>query len=220
MLISISDIISRAWKIYTEHWRYLITYMGLYFVPSALMFILGVFSIYFNDIFPATTTPTSILLLILLILSALVSLWAYIALVRALNILSNENRELPWKEAFAASGHLIWPFIYTSCLVVLIYVSGTLLFIIPGIIFAGWFALTPMAVVLDEERGLLPLKTSKRLVSGRWWGIFFRVLAPNLLRVAVDQAHELSTHTILLASMRGSSAPVPRFRLSCRLWSR
>lgn len=50
-----------------------------------------------------------------------------------------------------------------------------LITIVPGIIFATWFAFAPLAVIFDRTRGLAALLQSKTLVRGRFLPVFARV---------------------------------------------
>jgi len=63
----------------------------------------------------------------------------------------------------------------------LIILGGTLLFIIPGIIFSLWFMFAPYRVILSEnkEKTKEVFSYSKKLVIGRWWAAFWRVTAPQ-----------------------------------------
>jgi len=62
----------------------------------------------------------------------------------------------------------------------LIVLGGTVMLIVPGIIFSIWYTFTYYAVIFEEKKGMEALKSSKQLVSGRWWRIFWLLLAPAL----------------------------------------
>jgi hypothetical protein len=57
-------------------------------------------------------------------------------------------------------------------LVVLIFYLGLLLLIVPGIIFALWFALTTPAIVIEDLKAIKGMSRSKNLASGNLGKIF------------------------------------------------
>ena len=67
-----------------------------------------------------------------------------------------------------------------SIIVGAIIIGGTILLIVPGIIFAVWFNFAIYTYILEGRAKLEALKESKILVSGRWWPVFWRVLVINL----------------------------------------
>lgn len=68
---------------------------------------------------------------------------------------------------------LMAPFILSSLLVGIITIIGIPL-ILPAIIFSVWFVFAPIIVLLEDQRIIESLKTSKRLVNGMFWSIFWR----------------------------------------------
>ena len=49
---------------------------------------------------------------------------------------------------------------------------GTLLLVIPGILFYVWFSLSAQAVAMENFRYFSALGRSRRLVKGSWWRVF------------------------------------------------
>ena len=68
-------------------------------------------------------------------------------------------------------------------LTMLIIEGGSLLFIIPGIIFTVWYAFTVYEVIFDNKTGTSALSASKQLVMGRWWATAVRLVLPPLFFV-------------------------------------
>jgi hypothetical protein len=108
-------------------------------------------------------------------------LWASLSLTITLKNLAEEKKAPALKEALSGSSHLIWPAICVSVIVSLIVILGAVLLIVPGIIFAVWYAFTLLAVALDEKRGMAALRASKVLVEGRWWSILWRLVVPAVV---------------------------------------
>ena len=85
----------------------------------------------------------------------------------------NEAIKTGWQKMFS----LAW----VSVLTTLAIIGGGILLIIPGIIFAIWFIFSDYVLVLDGKKGILALGESKKLVSGYWWPVFFKVFILSLI---------------------------------------
>lgn len=88
--------------------------------------------------------------------------------------------------------HLFPSIILVFFLMSLTIVSGSLLVLIPGLIFAVWYYFSLPACILDNKKGRDALRYSHHLVKGRFWevgsklgGIFFYVLLMNIVGVVI-----------------------------------
>jgi uncharacterized membrane protein len=87
--------------------------------------------------------------------------------------------KLAVKRAFA----VFWQLIGTSILAGLVMFAGFLLLIVPGIIFALWYALVTQIVVIEGSTGLEAMKRSKTLMKDNMGSMFvlgFVMLTINL----------------------------------------
>jgi hypothetical protein len=181
VLISALDIIKKSWELFAKNWRKLLVYMALLLLPSVVLSILGVVSLYMSAYVPSSTISTSIIILLVGAASVVFTLWTAIAFAKVLyNCLKNQTTG-EWKSVYSSSSGLIWPVIYTSFLVSLIVMGGTLLFIIPGIIFMIWYSFSFYTVVFEGKTWMQALTASKSLVAGRWWPILWRLLLPGFV---------------------------------------
>jgi len=180
MLISPSQIIKQSWDIFTKHWRLLATYILLLFLPTLVLSALGLLGIALSASVPASSLANSIIILMIFAASLVFSLWTTIALAKLIKNLMDGRPTEPWLTVFKSTSPLIWPIIYTTILVALIVLGGSLLFIIPGIIFTIWYSFTFYAIIFDNQRGLAALRQSKKLVLGRWWAICWRLVVPTV----------------------------------------
>ncbi|HLD60897.1 MAG TPA: hypothetical protein VJA27_02075 [Patescibacteria group bacterium] len=180
MLISISEILDKSWNAYTSKFREFVPYMGLLFVPILLIGSLG---LAIELIMAEGMAPGLSLLLIgvLAIVIGVFLMWSFMALTRVLREVAQGQPLSHYKQHLSGTKHLIWPLIYTSLLSGLIIFGGTLLLVVPGIIFGVWYSFANYAVTLDEKKGMEALRFSKQLVSGRWWAILFRLFVPAFL---------------------------------------
>jgi len=181
MLISAGDIIKSSWELFAKNWRKLFVYMALLLLPSVVLSILGVVSLYMSAYVPSSTISTSIIIALVGAASVVFTLWTAIAFAKVLyNCLKNQAVG-EWKSVYSSSSGLIWPIIYTSFLVSLIVMGGTLLFIIPGIIFMIWYSFSFYTVVFEGKTWMQALTASKSLVAGRWWSILWRLFLPGFV---------------------------------------
>ena len=170
-LISVTDIIKNGWELYTENFQKFLT---------PILILLGPYLIfYFAQFF--TGSSAGILFLALTALLIFINIWIEIAIIIIINqvyhhlpidinlILENSFKKIP-------------SLFLVAILVTLITLGGLILFIIPGIIMAIWYAFAQYVNVLEQKdnKGLMALKSSKELVKGRWWPVFWRVVLPGL----------------------------------------
>lgn len=180
MLIKAGDIISKSWQIYSNNFNKLIPYMAFLFIPNFILGLIGYISLYLDRYATsgAFVLVNNIIMLAVFVASLIFTLWAAMALAKNLGAIANKQPTLAYKESFSSTSHLIWPIIYTTLLVGLIVAGGTVLFIVPGIIFAIWYSFTYYTVLFEEKRGVAALVASKTLVTGRWWHVLWRLFAP------------------------------------------
>jgi len=179
MLISATDIIKQSFELYRNNWKIFIQYALLLLIPGTLIGASGASLGYF---ILATDFIISFLAWgILIVLFSILSFWFSLALIRVIN---KRYQNLPTKnlkEELLDSKNLILPAILASILSGLAVMGGIVLFIIPGIIFAVWFMFSMYEVALDNKKTIEALQHSKDLVSGRWFAVAWRIIAPAVL---------------------------------------
>lgn len=181
MLLNASEIIEKSWGDYKTHWHDWSVFSLLTVAPVLLLMLSGALSIFLDSIFPQTVIASSIIILILVIIAALAGFWSSLALKHAVGNYVRSGTINHWKEHYSYALKYIWPGIYTSFFVGLVVFGGTLLLIIPGIIFSLWYSFILYVLVLDDKRGWSALSASKALVSGRWWATWWRLFIPSLV---------------------------------------
>lgn len=181
MLISITDIIKKSWELYAKHWCELSVYMLFIFLPTFVMMLVGLLGIYLTMYLPSSLFVDDLITLIIFVIGLLFGLWSSLALTLAIKSLWKDSVSLPWKEAYQKTLPKIWPMIYTSALVSLVILGGSILLIIPGLIFTVWYSFSAQEILFDDQRGLGAMRASKQLVVGRWWSILVRLILPNFL---------------------------------------
>lgn len=190
MLKTAPEIVSESFQLYKKNWHNFLPYMLVIFLPTLVLSVIGTISLYLSAYIPASNLITNIIIIIIYAASLVLTIWATIALIRALSAGLSEQ-PLDWKENFKASDHLILPLIIVSIITGLIVLGGSLLFVIPGIIFSIWYSFASFPVIFDGVKGMEALRTSKSLVVGRWWKIALRIIAIGFIFALISMALNL-----------------------------
>lgn len=80
------------------------------------------------------------------------------------------------KEIVRYAAILSFPYFLTLVLSGLITASGTILLVIPGIVFGVWFMLAPVVAVLEQKGVMESMRASRNLVRGRFFPVLGRIL--------------------------------------------
>lgn len=182
MLINVQDLIKKSWSLYVKNFKKLIPYMLLLLVPNLILSATGLTSLFLDEYARSDAFVAANTIVVLLIIAAaiLFSIWTNIALVKSIKEMIMGKEALGIKPSLKSSSHLIFPVIYTSIITFAIILVGMLLLVVPGVIFAIWYAFVYYVVIFEEKGGIKALQYSKKLVAGRWWAILWRLLAPGL----------------------------------------
>ncbi len=102
------------------------------------------------------------------LLAGLIGLWLYGTVLFALDDTYN-GREPSARHAFAEGGRIM-PSVFGASLVTGLGVAVALIaLIVPGLILAGRWMLSPAAIVAERKDAMASLRRSSDLVSGNWW---------------------------------------------------
>jgi hypothetical protein len=171
------QILKESWAIYKNRFKTLIT---IILIPTAgylLLILLGILATSATAGLlkqgAAGVQPWKIAGIILGIIAIIFLIYLYIwATVAQLFAIKDQAQAIGWKEAYKRSKPKIGSFFSTSILNGLAVLGGTILFIIPGIIFGLWFSQSPYVVVEEGLTNTAALKRSKYYVKGRIGQIF------------------------------------------------
>ena len=173
-LISLSDLIKDSWNLYVHNMASFIFYIIISLIIPLAASLLEYFLIYNIWLF-----------VLLMAIGLFIDLWISVSLIEIVNRLYNktpiEAKAINFL-AFQKVPRYLWISFVTGLLIGL----GLVALIIPGIIFAVWFSLTPYIFILEGERNVVQaLKASYNLVNGRFWKTLARLLFPPLLIYAI-----------------------------------
>ncbi len=177
MLTSATDLIGRGWNNYRRYWRNFLPYILLVITTGIVVFLAGYIGMELELRLKASRLINDIIILLIYLASLVFSLWLTIGLVQTTASTWKNQTPVKWKETLINSNHLIIPVIINSILVTLLVAVGSILFVIPGIIFFVWYNFASYAIILDNKSWSESFTASKSLVIGRWWHIAWRMLA-------------------------------------------
>ncbi len=184
-MISVKDIIDESILLYKKQWKTYLPYIALILVPSLFFFLRDqVFAQHvvvvegqFALIQPFTPMSISSMAFYWLV-GSVASTWITVALIRLIAQIYTKEPAPSLKTHLKKAAGLLIPAIVVTVLSMLAVFGGLLLLIIPGIIFFVWFTFAIYAVSIHDKKPIEALKYSHSLVRGRWFSVFWRLLAP------------------------------------------
>jgi hypothetical protein len=102
-------------------------------------------------------------------------------------------------DALGKAFHKFWTLLVAAILVALIVVLGGIAFVVPGIIFATWYAYTIPAIMLENKGALEGMSASKAFGRDKKWNTFLIFLAiglVGLVLLAVDSVFSLASSSL------------------------
>jgi len=170
ILPGVGDLLKRTFSVYKAR---LGTFVGIMILPlivAVLGILLLIPLVFISD--PGGNFFTAISLVIIWALAmVIIGFWAQIALIFAIR---DREEKIGITESFKKSWHKIISFAWVSFLAGFITLGGSMLFIIPGIIFSIWFAFSVYVLISEDLRGMNALFRSKQLVVGYWWKVLWK----------------------------------------------
>lgn len=79
-------------------------------------------------------------------------------------------------------------FLWISLLVWFMIAGGSLLLLVPGLVFTVWFLFAPFVLAREDARGMEALLKSKAYVADRGWAVFGRLLLGGLVVAGIAVA--------------------------------
>lgn len=125
------------------------------------------------------SSPYTYIIAAINILYFLVYLLTSVAGIMAVkNVVDGEK--FNFKDTMIFAWKKLWGFVLLSALLFLIILGGSILLIIPGILFSVWFTFAKF-IFIDQGLGIkASLGKSRELLKGRFWSVFWRLLVLGL----------------------------------------
>lgn len=197
MLTSATDLIGQGWSNYRRYWRHFLPYLILLTLTGIVVFLAGYIGIEIELRLKANRLINDLIIFLVYITSLVFSLWITTGIVQTAAAAWTGQTPLGWKETLTNNSRLIFPLIINSILVTLLIALGSILFVIPGIIFFVWYNFTSYAIILDNKNWKNSFSTSKSLVVGRWWKIAWRILVTIVVYAIISTIIQLIIMTVL-----------------------
>lgn len=176
-LPSVGTLFSASWNLFKKCWKKLILSMLVVIGPAIV-----VFGILFAIFVSGHETLGVILAIPLGLIGIYFMLWAFAAGIRIMSA-ATAGENLGVMAGFKTTRANVWSFIGAYFLYVGIVMGGTILLIVPGIIFAIWYSQSRYAVIAEGVGARESLKISRRYVNGHAWGVFGRYVLVGLVGI-------------------------------------
>ncbi len=129
-----------------------------------------------------------------------------------------DKEQVDFKDTMILAWRNLWGFFLLSVLLFLITLGGSILLIIPGIIFSVWFSFARF-VFIDQNLGIrASLSKSRELIKNRFWpvlgrliviGLFFGIISGVVTYLSIS----LSLISSVLLSLTGAFFILPYYLL-------
>ena len=172
MLIKVGALMRESWALYKDNLGLFSKIVAWLLIPVVVLSFLP-YLILNPVIFLATNFFLSLL-------SWVFSVFISIALILTMNALFKKE-SVNLRPIYNLSYSKIFWGVIISILVTLAVGAGTLLLIIPGIIFSVWLSFSLYIFVIENKKGTEALSASRQLVKGRFWPVLWRWIAPNFV---------------------------------------
>lgn len=180
-LISAVQIARTSFDLFIAHWKILLKYALLYLVPTIILGLIGGATFVLSYYLHTPMAVNGLIILLVVTVTMVATLWLSIALAQVIKNLLQRQPLMTIKQTLKSNNHLLWPVIYTSLLSALIIIGGSLLFLVPGVVFSIWYAFVFYSVIFENKKGIEALRDSKTLVIGRWFAILWRISVPAVI---------------------------------------
>jgi len=183
--LEIRGLFKRAWAVYKSRFRTLIgiavwIVMGSFLLGLFTGFLVlikkGMLPEYFN---PSRDIP---FILVIFTIGLLFVFWSAIALLFAIH---ERGQRIGIIDSFRKAWHKLPSYIWILILLGLYILGGTILLIIPGIIFFVWFSFSSYVLVAEDIKGKQALARSQALVKGHWWKVFWILIISYAIQYAI-----------------------------------
>jgi|GEM_PF-5896025 len=111
------------------------------------------------------------------------AIWARIAIIKVVH-----SKGISSSEAYREAFRLTPSYLLVVTLTVLSFLGGSLLLVLPGLVFLCWFCFAPMVLICEGVKGTEALSRSSSYVTGRFWRVVWRLILPVFLQFLVSFA--------------------------------
>lgn len=168
-------IFIQALKIYKENFKILAKVFMLPVIISIMIItFVGIISSILNEAGTVPTLTAIFVALLFFIGFIYFGSWLGATLYQTVHSILEDNEKITFTQAYTKSKDKIWIFLGVNILSVLAIFGGTLLLIVPGIIFSVWFSLSGYLVFSENLSGVKALSASRAYIKGKFWAVVLR----------------------------------------------
>lgn len=168
-MLSTGDLIDQSWTLYRRHFRAFLPFLVLAVAGAAA-------STAFNGLFNIPRMP--LVLAATLLGAFIVRVFIDAGFAITADALVKPAAVPSFKSRLGVTLRILPLAASTYLLSTAIFAAGFALFILPGILFFGWFALAPLGTVLGGLRPFPALTESRRRAEGRFFAMLWRITGP------------------------------------------
>lgn len=172
---STNEPLKSAWQLFKDAYN---LYRSKFATATGIILIPVIFSVILNELSIISTSspalsqvlwPSIVKLVIWLV-------YTYFSIISTSALLFAVKNNIGVKKAYIQSFKSSFFYILVVILGILIIIGGTILLVIPGIIFSLWFIFAIHSFVFEDKKGMEALYRSKQLLSGNFWKVMWRLV--------------------------------------------
>lgn len=174
-LIGPGDLITASWQNLRRNIRVYAEFLVWFTMLAVIEWVIWTAT---RAVVPDKVTR-NVLLGVLTLPIALVVMWFTAALIDV-TARGVQKKAVDVRASLSSGLHKLMPFVWVSVLASLATIFGFALLVVPGLVFLVWYRFGQNFTVIDGLGGTAALAASRRLVAGRWWAAFVRIVIPAL----------------------------------------
>lgn len=190
---NVLELIKKGLDLYHKNWKLFLKYTLWLYIPSLALSLVALSITMLTNLLPGDKlggVVSAIILIITIISAGVFGVWVSMAYFRVIAKTYTNKKVDTLDQELKAARQLILPSILATILALLAVLAGTILFVIPGIIFSIWFTFSAHSVAIEGHGTIAAMKHSKSIVEGRWWQVIWLLLAPTALYLLILTAGE------------------------------
>lgn len=172
-MLSAGELLNQSFALYKKNFKLLAGYAAWLLLPYV--------GIILFSLIPSTNPLLEALIIISNLAQGLIGLWLVIFIPQIIREAVLDKKTASAVDLTKKVWLLLPSVVFVAFLETVVILGGLILLLVPGIIFWVWFAWSQMAAILDDKKGLNALSFSRELVRGKFWPVFWRLLAGPLV---------------------------------------
>lgn len=166
-MISFSQLLQNDLEIYKKHFGLIAGYIAWLLLPYAGMVLFTL---------PKSNSFLELIIFACSVVQAILGLWLGIFIPIVVREIVSKNEKISLVTLQSRAWKILPSVLFVAILEAAVIAGGLIMLIIPGLIFWVWFALSQMAAILDDKKGVAALSYSRELTRGKFWPLAGRLI--------------------------------------------